>query len=306
MSNLRRGKLKKKKHKEKKPKVDRSYLLTQLDKIGQKLKIDANQYIGDSTLNATDKGKALENILIAFLRAHLPSWFSVDSGYVMNDSGRMGLQQDVVVYDPMCSVLLKNTDEGKVFPAETVYATIEVKTKLGTADFQDCSKKAKSVKNLSGTRYYVEKPKSKEQHRCKVDRVEPFGGTCFCCGFAFIGTKSLKDYGRDLVTNDEYMDGIFILDTGALGFALKGKMIDEEHYLMTTTTERKKASEIFGGFGNNLSTESYVLQQLLCQLMDHFKATSHKRAQFHISNYIHLFEGAYNSFWGSIKDIKNS
>lgn len=241
MGRASRSKTKKKKVKEKKPKMDRSYLLTQLDKIGQRLKVDAEQYIGDSTLNTTDKGKALENILIAFLRAHLPRWFDVDSGYIMNDSGEMSLQQDVVIYDPMGCVLLKNTDNGKVFPAESVYAAIEVKTRLGKTDFLDCSKKAKSVKMLSGTRLYVEKPKSREQCLCKVDRIEPYGGTCFCCGFAFNGTKDIKAYGKDLVTNDEYMDGLFILDTGALAFGLKGEMVDKSITLYPLLqTERKR------------------------------------------------------------------
>jgi Holliday junction resolvase-like predicted endonuclease len=266
--------------------------------------VDAEQYIGDSTLNSTDKGKALENILITFLRAHLPRWFDVDSGYIMNDSGKMSLQQDVVIYDPMGYVLLKNTDDGKVFPAESVYAAIEVKTRLGKTDFLDCSKKAKSVKMLSGIRLYAEKPKSREQPRCKVDRIEPFGGTCFCCGFAFKGTKGIKDHGKDLVTNDEYMDSLYILDTGALVFYSKGKMSDEDHYRATTTTNRREAIGILGGYGNKLSTESYVLLMLLDQLMDHFRYAYHKRAPFHLSNYIHLFEGAYSNCWGSIDDIR--
>lgn len=95
------------------------------------------------------KGVARERALvIQLLKDHLPGKYSIGSGLILDSSGTASKQQDIVIYDGFSMPVLQNFEESKVFFAEQVYATIEVKSNLGREEVKDVVEKAGSIKQL--------------------------------------------------------------------------------------------------------------------------------------------------------------
>lgn len=77
-----------------------------------------------------EKGMRVEQVLIDFLREHLPPRYGVARGEVVDSQGGIARQADVVVYDAHHSPLLQRSEGSKLFAAESVFAVIQVKPTL--------------------------------------------------------------------------------------------------------------------------------------------------------------------------------
>lgn len=87
--------------------------------------------VGHSAL----KGYHAENIFREYLCEVLPKKYSVDTGIIcsidhQNNKTKYSKQMDVVIYDGFNSPPLQNLSGFKIFPSESIYAVIEVKTEL--------------------------------------------------------------------------------------------------------------------------------------------------------------------------------
>lgn len=80
--------------------------------------------------HAGERGLRIEQVLIEFLREHLPPRYGVARGEVVDSRGRVSRQCDVVVYDALHAPMLLSNEISRVFPAECVFAVIEVKSNL--------------------------------------------------------------------------------------------------------------------------------------------------------------------------------
>ena len=70
------------------------------------------------------KGTARERAIVTeFLRDHLPDKYSVGSGEIVDSTGQVSRQQDIVIYDGHNMPVLQNFGETKVFFAEQVHVT---------------------------------------------------------------------------------------------------------------------------------------------------------------------------------------
>jgi hypothetical protein len=119
--------------------TDITRLTNYLDLHAQKLRIDlqaARLFVG-----TTDIGNIAENAVRRFLQANLPARYWVGVGEAIAPNGQspwrveQTQQKDVLIYDPYgCAVLGWDESGIGLFPVESIYGVIEVKTSIGSTD----------------------------------------------------------------------------------------------------------------------------------------------------------------------------
>lgn len=96
------------------------------------------------------KGDATEQRWIEFLRTYLPNRYKVDKAIVIDSTGNVSKQMDVVIYDAIYTPFIFNQDGFMYIPAESVYAVFEVKQDVkGYIDY--AAQKVESVRKLKRT-----------------------------------------------------------------------------------------------------------------------------------------------------------
>ena len=93
------------------------------------------------------KGDATEQRWIDFLRTYLPDRYKVDKAIVIDSTGNVSEQMDIVIYDAIYTPFIFNQDGFMYIPAESVYAVFEVKQDVkGYIDY--AAQKVESVRRL--------------------------------------------------------------------------------------------------------------------------------------------------------------
>ena len=96
------------------------------------------------------KGDATEQRWIDFLRTYLPDRYKVDKAIVIDSTGNVSEQLDIVIYDAIYTPFIFNQDGFMYIPAESVYAVFEVKQDVkGYIDY--AAQKLESVRRLKRT-----------------------------------------------------------------------------------------------------------------------------------------------------------
>ena len=96
------------------------------------------------------KGDATEQRWIDFLRTYLPNRYKVDKAIVIDSTGNVSEQMDVVIYDAIYTPFIFNQDGFMYIPAESVYAVFEVKQDV-EGHIEYAAKKVESVRKLERT-----------------------------------------------------------------------------------------------------------------------------------------------------------
>lgn len=102
----------------------------------------------DFATHRLSAGENREDLVVTFLTNHLPHKFGVSSGMVISHEGVFSNQADLVVVDALNNSPLYAATRNKLWPAEAVYALVEVKTTLSPADLKDCIAKGRRFKAL--------------------------------------------------------------------------------------------------------------------------------------------------------------
>lgn len=98
----------------------------------------------------SSKGDATEQRWIDFLRTYLPDRYKVDKAIVIDSTGNVSEQMDIVIYDAIYTPFIFNQDGFMYIPAESVYAVFEVKQDVkGYIDY--AAQKLESVRRLKRT-----------------------------------------------------------------------------------------------------------------------------------------------------------
>lgn len=97
------------------------------------------------------KGEAAELDWKAMLESYLPARYRVDKAFVLDSDGSISDQIDLVLYDRQYSPLLFTHAGARYIPAESVYATFEVKQELNKKNLKYAQDKAASVRKLTRT-----------------------------------------------------------------------------------------------------------------------------------------------------------
>lgn len=104
------------------------------------------EFIGHSG----SKGDATEQHWMNFLRNYLPDRYKVDKAIVIDSTGNVSEQMDIVVYDGMYTPFIFKQDGFMYIPAESVYAVFEVKQDV-KQQIEYTAKKIESVRKLKRT-----------------------------------------------------------------------------------------------------------------------------------------------------------
>ena len=108
------------------------HLLQALRNEGVKIRAE----LANSNLFAQmgDRGSHREAIIKGFLRPFLPDCYGLSSGEVFSADGAQSAQVDVVVYASVFSTVLFKNGPQQLFPAESVFGAIEVKSDLNSTE----------------------------------------------------------------------------------------------------------------------------------------------------------------------------
>lgn len=96
------------------------------------------------------KGDATEQHWIEFLRAYLPDRYKVDKAIVIDSTGNVSEQMDVVIYDAIYTPFIFKQDGFMYIPAESVYTVFEVKQDV-KGNIEYAAQKIESVRKLKRT-----------------------------------------------------------------------------------------------------------------------------------------------------------
>lgn len=94
------------------------------------------------------KGTCREEDLISVIRDCIPECYGMRSGQIFSNDDKMSKQIDVVIYDNVFSNFFKKDSSAYLFPCESVYGSIEVKTMLDEKSFKEAIENIKSVREL--------------------------------------------------------------------------------------------------------------------------------------------------------------
>jgi hypothetical protein len=95
-----------------------------------------------------EKGGVRERRVRDFFEKHLPRKYGVASGHIIDRNGTVSLQEDVVIFDALNCPVLKTDQYYQIFPCESVYATVEVKSNLNATEIAKCVTHTHKLKSL--------------------------------------------------------------------------------------------------------------------------------------------------------------
>jgi len=110
----------------------------------------------DFILHPGSKGDSLEDTWIEWLRKYLPNRYSIDKAIVIDSTGQLSDQIDLVIYDQQYTPFVLTQNGIHYIPAEGVYAVFEVKPDLkgsvdGVSYIEYAGNKIESVRRLKRT-----------------------------------------------------------------------------------------------------------------------------------------------------------
>lgn len=97
------------------------------------------------------KGDASELEWLTMLQNYLPRRYQASKSFVIDSTGQISDQIDIVIYDRQYSPFLFNKNNIFYVPAESVYAILEVKQNLNKENIEYAGAKAQSVRKLYRT-----------------------------------------------------------------------------------------------------------------------------------------------------------
>jgi len=119
----------------------------QFRRIAQALYAQAE--VASGTGHAVTTGILREVIIRKFLKPHLPQSFDVRAGIIVDSEKKQSRQQDCVIVDTRLPLIDIGSDTHAVFVAESVIATIEIKSELGTSQLLDALESTTITRRLS-------------------------------------------------------------------------------------------------------------------------------------------------------------
>jgi hypothetical protein len=95
-----------------------------------------------------DRGEFRERVIEDFLRPFMPKCYGLGSGEVFSQDGAGSRQLDVVFYDDVFSTILFRDKNNQLFPCESVFGSVEVKSQLTTEELDTAIENVASLKRL--------------------------------------------------------------------------------------------------------------------------------------------------------------
>ncbi len=101
--------------------------------------------------NPGAKGNVAELSWMEMLEKYLPKRYQVEKAFVLDSTGQVSDEIDLVIFDRQYSPFLFNREGALFVPAESVYAVIEVKPVLNAETIRYAGSKTETVRRLKRT-----------------------------------------------------------------------------------------------------------------------------------------------------------
>ncbi len=268
-------------------KIDPEFLVKQFNDQAENMIASYDRIKRDRITNTTDEGETLERVVLKFFEQYLPHKYHVDRGYIMNDEGKVSFQQDIVIYDPNNYVLLQNTDGYKIFPIESVYATVEVKSQLSSNKINECNQNIGSIKHLSGVMFKVS---AQGETKGDILDVTQYGSQVFSTVFAYDSKISLEALAKNFRNKSSFIDYVFILKKGIVCYIEdETKALNENLFIIKTTSIPQKENNKIVIIKNKTSgINGGTLLLFFDQILSHIIEYGHLKGNYSIMNYLKI------------------
>lgn len=219
-----------------------------LEAIAEKLKIDFDK-VSSKIDHSGIKGTAREDTLKEYLQKLFPKRYSICNGIIIDSNQVQSKQQDFIIYDSFNCPSFYETETNKVLPIESVYATIEIKSKLTNETLKDSIGNIKSVRSLQ----------KKESPYSKIFKY-PVGFV-----FAYTSDSSLETIQKNFselnqeILPEHQISIICVLDKGLIFNVKKDNIVEYTIYPSLNTIIGRSESEL----KNNLYSFYLLMMQYL-------------------------------------------
>lgn len=102
-----------------------------------------------------ERGRIAEEIIKNVLAKVLPKRFSIGTGVIFAADGQVSSQTDIVIYDNFYNSPILSEFGPCMFPVETVFATIEVKSELNKRELRKSMDAIMRMRSIGSKRHYV-------------------------------------------------------------------------------------------------------------------------------------------------------
>lgn len=178
--------------------------------------------------HSPSKGTTREVLILErYLKQYLPGNVRVSgSSEIIATSGERSRQCDIVIHD-IAAPPLYDEFGYRILPAECVYAVIEVKSKLNSAELRSAVEHIAQVKRLPKAAFYQQAPlqRTKTQYGKRFPYC-PTAGFIFAYGSVRLNTlaKNLRELLKDYCL-EERLDAAWILGSGSFNWMTPTKTI---------------------------------------------------------------------------------
>lgn len=169
-------------------------------------------------------GQSLEEAVRVFLRKHLPTNVSVAQGQIIDSTGAISKQLDVILYDPQATPILYTSEEEghRLVPVEGVLGVVEVKTNLTASMIPGIIENMQSVKNMQKTAYHrpLTPPFISETYNMYGQELDSFPVIYSLFAFESSSFENLIPDFRllnDTLAPSDRIDHACLLDKGVIG-----------------------------------------------------------------------------------------
>lgn len=209
------------------------------------------------------KGTFREYIVKQFLRPFLPLEYGISGGQAFDENGNISKQLDIVIYDALHSYIAPYTDDFIYFPCESVYGSIEIKSKLNKNSFMESVRNIESFKKLYRQpidTYYVNPAKALKISNINwnIQATNEYFGVIFA--YESLKSETILSYIEEIINDDkskkEYLPNVIVL--------LKDQKIISRFHKCDDGMFAKHPLKHFDGFiveecGENVLAEFIVL-----------------------------------------------
>src|ERR1044072_2920653 len=102
-----------------------------------------------------ERGRIAEDIVRSVFHKIMPKRFSIGTGVVFSAHGEVSRQTDIVIYDNFYNAPLLSEFGASIFPAEIVYATIEVKSVLNRTELRKSIEAIMQMRKVGSKKRYL-------------------------------------------------------------------------------------------------------------------------------------------------------
>lgn len=101
------------------------------------------------------KGNNREDAFADFLKEHLPNKYGIGRGEVISPENEISGELDIVIFDKDHCPLLLKSDSHSIYPRESVFGAISMKSHLDSDELKDAYKNISSLKKIISTQSFT-------------------------------------------------------------------------------------------------------------------------------------------------------